>query len=94
MSYGLNLYNEAGTVIFSTDWSAWNYIDSYVVPAGTTISRSYPVLATLTESIAQRSFLNVPPNNQEAYICSVSRSGTTITATGGNVTCFVVLLAR
>lgn len=58
------------------------------------VTKSYPILSSMSEVIFQRSAIDNPPANQEGYVHSVSRSGNVVTASGGNVRTLVTVLGR
>lgn len=84
MSYGIRLRNPAGVEFFNTDTITWNYVGSFIANANNTSSQSFPILGSLNEVLIQTSFVDTAPGNQEAYIHSVGRSGTTVTAYSGS----------
>jgi len=94
LSYGIELRTPTGKVFFSSVSTTWNYVWSGIVPANTIVSGTFNALSLINEVIVQRSFINSPPDSQEAIIHTVSRSGNTLTASGGNVGTLIVILAR
>lgn len=92
--YGISLYTANGREYFSTRSATWNYIGQFVVAPYQDVSYNYPALALVTEVTFQRAFLKSPPGNQEAYMPTPWRSGTTVGASGGSVGAIIVVLAR
>jgi len=93
-AFGISLFTPSGHKFFSTESTTWNYVGSFIAPANASASRTFDVLSMISEVIIQRSFIDSPPGNQEAIIHICSRSGNTITASGGNVRTLVVVMAR
>lgn len=98
MSTGVQLATSAGQVFFDSDHVMWNYLGSFIAPAGGGASLNIPAMSLCTNFLLQRSFVDSPPGNQEAYIHDVSYSGTTVyaatSATAGNVQTLVVVLGN
>lgn len=94
MASGIILRNANGDIYFNTDTITWNFIGSYIASANATESVDFPTLALMSEVLIQRFFVDTAPGNQEAYIHSASRSGITVTSTGGNVRTLIVVLGH
>lgn len=94
MAYGLTLYNASGVAYFSSETITWNFVGSFIAPAGSSCSFDFPLIASMTEVILQRQFVDSAPNNQEAYIHTVNRNGTAVSAFGGNVPTQIIVLGR
>lgn len=94
MTTGVRLYNADGNIYFSTDSQTWNYIGTFIAAANENPSVTFAALSVMSEVIFQRSAVDNPPNNQAGYIHTVSQSGTTITASGGNIRTLVTVLGR
>ncbi len=94
MAYGLTLYNRNGVAFFSSESITWNFVGSFIAPAGGSASAVFPTLALMTEVIIQRQFMNSIPDSQAAYIHNASRSGTTVSASGGAVQTLITVLGR
>lgn len=98
MSYGVQLKNSSGTTYFDTDSITWNYMGAFIANADSNASVTISSLSLVSETLVQRFFVDEAPGDQEAYLHSVSISGTTVTAsTGtnlGKVRTLVVVLGR
>lgn len=94
MTYGIALWNQSGTKFFDTTSQTWNYIGSFIAPANVNGSQTFSALAECSDAIMQRSLVDSVPNNQEGYLHTVTRSGTTISYSGGNVPTMIVVLGR
>lgn len=78
MAYGLELFDQHGHLVFSTESIAYMVLDRFAVAANGTSSTSYPV-ATGWEITTQVQMVNNPPDDQEAYAPEVTVSGTNVT---------------
>jgi hypothetical protein len=71
---------------------------SFIAPADSSYATSMPTIALVSETLVQRFFVDEAPGDQEAYLHSVSISGTTVTANSGTavgkVRTLVVVLGR
>jgi hypothetical protein len=98
VSFGVQLKNESGDIYFDSDTIAWNYMGSFIAPADTTEATSMPTISLVNETLVQRFFVDEAPGDQEAYLHSVTISGTTVTANSGTavgkVRTLVIVLGR
>jgi len=94
MSLGIQLFNANGQMFFNTDTQTWNYIGSFIAPANASSSQVMPTLDLMTETLFQRSGVDITPTNQEGLIHTVTQSGTTVSATGGTVRTLITVLGR
>jgi len=78
MSYGLNVYNASGSLIFSSADMTWLQVDHFQVGANSTVTKSYPVVSGFTLTV-QLQPINTPPASTEGWSPEVIISGTTIT---------------
>lgn len=93
MTFGLNVMNEVGGLIYSSDDVTWNQVDFFKVNADSTVSNSYTALSG-REVLTVQMFIDPPPTDQKATAPSVTVSGTTVTVTGGKVAVYVLVLMR
>lgn len=97
MSYGFEVYNSAGTLVYSTNSVTWMQVDSFYVGAGQTITKSYPEFEGWTLQ-AFIELIDQPPDSQEHYAPISNIAGTSVTiAPQYGVTSFaarVIILAQ
>lgn len=91
---GIELRTASGKVYFSTASQTWSYLGTLIAQPGQSATLNIPAISLVSEVIFQRSFIDSPPGNQEAYIHSVSLSGTTVVALNGNVRTLITVLGR
>ena len=84
MSFGMEIADEHGNVIYSSLDSTWNYMGSAIVPANTT-GTFYDVL-TMSEHKVIRQMVNQLSSDDEAYIHRYSFSGTNLVVTAPSST--------
>jgi hypothetical protein len=108
MSYGLAIYRSNGSLAFSSESITWTQVDYIYVPAGVTVSKTYPILQD-----KQVMILQILQDNVGAYTRNTSNniyvSGTlytseayagyyngnnVVTIIGGNVIAYVMVLMR
>lgn len=94
MSTGIELFDAQGRKYFSTESQTWSYLGTLIAQPGQSATLNIPQISLMSEVIFQRTFVNAPPGNQEAYIHTASLSGTTVVAVNGNVQTLIVVLGR
>lgn len=94
MSLGIQLFTDSGRLYFDTATQTWNYIGSFIVPANESAVVNMPVLSVMSEVLIQRSGVDVSPTSQEGLIHAASSSGTTVSASGGNIRTLITVLGR
>lgn len=94
MAYGFKLINDEGVSYFDTSKTTWNFVAYLVQPAGATQSWTVPEISNFSEILITKQFLDVTWGGQESYIGNVSRSGTTVSASGGNMQTAIIVLGR
>jgi hypothetical protein len=94
MAVGIQISDANGLAYFSTDTQTWSFIGSFIAPANTNSSVSFSTLSFVSEVIFQRGAVDSVPDNQAGYIHSVSRSGTTVSYSGGTIRTLVIVLGR
>lgn len=85
MSYGIQIRDASNKLILDTNSITWSYIDSFVlepIAAGSSVTKTYSGVTVryFQDLVAQVSFLDSIPNNQEAYVATVSYVKTTASA--------------
>lgn len=77
MSYGLNIYNDAGLLAFSSDYSCYKFLGKFTLPRTGVAGQQY---AILTVTSARAPLVFIAPNSTEAVaVAGISVSGTTWT---------------
>jgi len=94
MAVGIQISDANGLAYFSTDTQTWSFIGYFIAPANTNSSVSFSTLSFVSEVIFQRGAVDSVPDNQAGYIHSVSRSGTTVSYSGGTIRTLVIVLGR
>lgn len=90
---GIQIFNEAGGVSYTTSDITWNQVDFVYLPAGSSFSMNYPALDG-REGLMVQMTINPPPVNQRAYVNAVSISGTLVSASGSSVDTYILVLMR
>ena len=93
MSFGLELNNAAGNLVYSSADVTWNQVDFFQVAGGGSESRTLPALAG-RQVLTVQSFINPPPNDRKATAHTVTVSGTTVSVTGGSEAAYILVLMR
>jgi hypothetical protein len=95
MNYGVELYNAAGKLTYSTEMATWNFVGSFIAPANTPTDKPFEVLSMFHEKQYYHSFINAPAL-QENHAANVSWVGATHVVTDGTntVDMLIVVLAR
>lgn len=91
--FGMQIMDASGHVRLDTSKQTWSYAGYFNAPANTTTSRTFPHVAGMT-LIAQQHLLNDLPMDQKVISHTLSVSGNTVTASGGNKESIVVVLAQ
>lgn len=78
MSYGLQVSNAQGQVVYDTTSVTWLTIESFITQRDTSYTRNYYGLTGFSEMRAHIQLLNTPPTDQEGYapIVTVPAFGT------------------
>lgn len=93
MTFGLSLFSAAGNQTYSSDDVTWNQVDYLYVGADSSASGNYPAISG-REVLTVQMFINSPPTDAKATAHTVTVSGTTVTATGGSVAAYIMVLMR
>ena len=93
MTTGINIYNAAGALTYSTADVTWNQVDFFQVAGGATASNVYPALAG-RETLIVQVFVNPPPLTRRAVAHTATVSGTTVSVSGGSETSYILVLMR
>ena len=93
-STGIAIYNSVGEEYFSTASATWSFLGSFIAPASASATFSIPEISLVSEVLLQRTFVDSPPGNQEAFIHTASVSGTNVVAINGNVRTLITVLGR
>jgi hypothetical protein len=91
---GLLLRDPTGKVIWDSTVIAWNYLEYFEVVSGATHNAPIPEAHRLKNIIVMRWMVNTPPDNQEAIVANVTKSGYNYIVSGGTVTTAGILLGR
>lgn len=78
MSFGMEIFDESGTLIYSSSDVTWNYIGSFIASSNT--STTFTGITVMPERKVIRQMLNQLSSDDEAYIHTYSLSG-------GNLVC-------
>jgi hypothetical protein len=93
MAHGLELFSNAGGLVYSSQDVTWNQVDFFPVAANGSEFKNYPVLqgrAVLTVQM----FVNPPPNDRKAIAHNVVVSGTSVSVSGGTESAYILVLMR
>ena len=93
MTFGLNVMNASGGLTYSSADVTWNQVDFFKVDADSSASYSYPVLAG-REVLTVQMFIDPPPTDKKATAHTVTVSSTTVSASGGKVASYILVLMR
>ena len=93
MSHGLKIYKNNGAITFSTDEVTWNQVGVLLCPANGSASETFPVLAG-KEVLTVQIPINPPSLSSRTYAHTITISGTSISASGGNTAAFILVLMR
>ena len=94
MAQGLQLLNDQGVSYFDTSKTTWNFVKYLVAPEGADASWSVPEMNNFTDILISIQLLDALWGGQENYVHTVTRSGDTITATGGAISTAILILGR
>ena len=79
MSYGMEIFDSAGTEIFSTTDSTWTLLGVYTSNANTSTTHTgVPIMPT---RLVTRTMIDQISGDDEAYVHTFSLSGSTLTTT-------------
>jgi len=94
--YGVEIYNEAGKVTYSTAMSTWNYVGSFIVAKNTKVTKTFNVLSLFKYKSYYTTFLNTPLLTEESLVPKITFEGTNKMSTDGTntVDILIVVLAR
>jgi hypothetical protein len=95
-THGVELFNSAGVLTYSTKWTTWNFVGSFIVPAATPVRKDFDVLSLFNEKHYYRSFINTPLLAGESKVSNITFPGPTgVYSDGTNtVDILIVVLAR
>lgn len=99
MSYGMNMWDSAGVLNYSSTDVTWNQIDSFIAAAGVTVTKTYTTAVGLSEIITLQFMVQTLDPDTAAETHTVTVAGTTVTATpvgtqGTYSHTYVVVLGR
>jgi hypothetical protein len=95
-TYGLNIYNSAASLIYSSADVTWNQVDYFSVgnlSDGSVVSKTYPVIDG-KEVLCLQILVDAPPASRRALAHTITVSGTTVSVTGGSENAFILVLMR
>jgi hypothetical protein len=79
MSYGMEIFDSAGTEIFSTTDSTWTLLGVYTSNANTSTTHTgVPIMPT---RLVTRTMIDQISGDDESYVHTFSLSGSTLTTT-------------
>lgn len=96
MTYGFEVYNPTGRLLFSSRDATWTLLGVYTAPANT--STSFTGVPVMPERIVTRLMVGQVTGDDEAYVHTYSLYGNTLTVTapsaGNTVTTFFMVMGR
>jgi hypothetical protein len=96
---GIAILNSAGRRVYDSNDVTWNQIDSFVksrpsaLGGGRSLTRNYPQLEG-REFLGVQVFIDPPPLDRKALAWNFTRSGTSITISGGSERALILVLMR
>jgi len=93
MTFGMQIFNGAGGLNYSTTDVTWNQVDMFTVPGGSSVTRTFPALQG-REVLTAQVMINPPPLNRRAIAHTISVNGTRVTVSGGSEDSYVLVLMR
>lgn len=93
MSHGLLIYKNNGVVTYSTEDVTWNQVGVLYCPANGSAAQTFPAL-TGKEVLTAQIPINPPSLSSRTYAHTVTVSGTSISASGGNTDAYILVLMR
>ena len=94
MSFGLNVYQETGSLTYSSTDVTWNQVGFFLLEPNSSGSQDFGDIISGREVLVTQMFVNPPPSNERAYAFNISVSGTTFYWSGGNQYVYAVVLMR
>jgi len=95
MAYGINLYDAQSRVILSTSYVPFNFIDRFLVPANTTVQKTYTVTAGRKLSAFSANLGHHAFYNSGNFKVTISGGSVTITPVGNaNFSAVVTIISR
>lgn len=96
MSYGVQLFNPKGKLVFDSNETTWNFLGYFVAPADGTATLDVPAAALVNSILIQTSYLDAPLSRQETYVHNVTwnENNWRFRATGGTVRTAIFILGR
>lgn len=96
MSYGFEVYDPSGRVLFSSNDSTWTLLGVYTAAANT--NQTFTGVPVMNERYVTRHMVGQVAGDDEAYVHSYSLSGSTLTASvpsnGNTVTTVFMVFGR
>lgn len=96
MSYGFEVYDPTGRILFSSNDSTWTLLGVYTAAANTT--QTFTGVPVMNERYVTRHMIGQVAGDDEAYVHSYSLSGSTLTASvpsyGNTVTTVFMVFGR
>lgn len=93
MTMGMNIMDGVGKLVFSSDDITWNQVDFFLVGAGESVSKTYPIISG-REVLVTKVLIDPPPLNRRAVAPTTSVSGVTVNVYGGTERAFIGVLMR
>lgn len=93
MSYGLNIFKASGALSYSTDEVTWNQVGVMTCPASGSVTKTFPALEDREHLVVQVP-IDPPSLTKRTYAHTISVSGTTVTASGGNTAALILVMMR
>jgi hypothetical protein len=99
MAYGLEIYDQYGSVVYSSADVTWNQVDYFTVPALPSpqyVEKVYPVIVG-KEVLVLQLLIDAPPTNRRAKAHTIQKeTGNigTVTVSGGSENALILVLMR
>jgi hypothetical protein len=84
MSHGIQMWDSAGVLIYSSADITWNYLGSFTAPANT--STTFTGIPQMTEHKVIRQMVNQLTSDDEAYIHTYTLASGVLTCTAPSAT--------
>jgi len=93
MTYGIRIFRQDGKLTYDSSSVTWNQVESFIVPANTSLTKQYPLLQNATV-LVQISLINSPPFDQRCIAPDAIFTGTLLNITAGNAAAIISVLTQ